>query len=65
MMVAIGTDGLLKGVKLLKHAEPIVLVGIPEARMVELIEGYKGLDVAKKQPPAAPATTLRSFQAPP
>ena len=48
VMVAIGTDGLLKGVKLLKHSEPIVLVGIPEARMVELIEGYKGLDIAKE-----------------
>ncbi|WP_430514614.1 FMN-binding protein, partial [Pannonibacter phragmitetus] len=48
VMAAIGTDGLLKGVKLLKHSEPIVLVGIPEARMVELIEGYKGLDIAKE-----------------
>lgn len=48
VMVAIGTDAVLKGVKLLKHSEPIVLIGIPEAKMVDLIDGYRGLDIARE-----------------
>ncbi|SHN08551.1 NosR/NirI family protein [Roseibium suaedae] len=48
IMVAIGTDAVLKGVKLLKHSEPIVLVGIPEAKIVALIDGYKGVDIAQE-----------------
>jgi NosR/NirI family nitrous oxide reductase transcriptional regulator len=48
VMAAIGTDAVLKGVKLLKHSEPIVLIGIPEAKMVALTEGYRGLDIAKE-----------------
>jgi NosR/NirI family nitrous oxide reductase transcriptional regulator len=46
VMVAIGTDAVLRSVKLLKHSEPIVLIGIPEAEMVAMTEGYGGLDIA-------------------
>ena len=38
-------DAVLTGVKLVKHSEPIVLIGIPNSRMVELTEGYAGLDL--------------------
>ena len=46
VMVAIGPDAVLQGVKLVKHSEPIVLIGIPEARVAALTEGYRGLDIA-------------------
>ncbi len=43
---AIGPDAVLRGVKLARHSEPIVLIGIPEARVAALTEGYTGLDIA-------------------
>jgi NosR/NirI family nitrous oxide reductase transcriptional regulator len=46
VMVAIGLDAVLQSVKLVKHSEPIVLIGIPEARVRALIESYAGLDIA-------------------
>jgi len=46
VLVAIGPDAVLRGVKLVKHSEPIVLIGIPEARVAALTAGYSGLDIA-------------------
>jgi NosR/NirI family nitrous oxide reductase transcriptional regulator len=46
VMVAIGPDAVLQGVRLVKHSEPIVLIGIPEARVAGLTEAYTGLDIA-------------------
>lgn len=48
VLVAIGTDAVLKGAKLVKHSEPIVLVGIPEAKVLALTASYKGLDLVKE-----------------
>ena len=45
VLAAIGPDAVLLGVKLVKHSEPIVLIGIPEARMQELTSSYAGLDL--------------------
>ncbi len=45
VLVAAGPDAVLLGVKLVKHSEPIVLIGIPEARMQELTSSYAGLDL--------------------
>ncbi len=45
VVAAIDGDAVLTGVKLVKHSEPIVLIGIPNSRMVELTEGYTGLDL--------------------
>ncbi len=45
VMAAIGPDARLLGAKLVDHAEPIVLVGIPEAKIRALIESYAGLDL--------------------
>ena len=45
VVAAISTDAVLTGVRLVEHAEPIVLIGIPEARMRTLTEGYAGLDL--------------------
>ena len=44
-LVAVDQDARVIGVKLVKHSEPIVLIGIPEAKMVALVEGYIGLDL--------------------
>ncbi len=45
VLVAVGPGAVLLGVKLVKHSEPIVLIGIPEARMQELTSSYAGLDL--------------------
>ncbi len=45
VVAAIDADAVLTGVKLVKHSEPIVLIGIPNKRMIELTEGYAGLDL--------------------
>ncbi len=45
VMVAITLDAVLSGVKLVKHSEPIVLIGIPNSKMLALTEGYVGLDL--------------------
>lgn len=44
-MVAVDADARVIGVKLVKHSEPIVLIGIPEAKMTAMAEGYIGLDL--------------------
>jgi NosR/NirI family transcriptional regulator, nitrous oxide reductase regulator len=46
VMVAIGPDAVLSGVRLVKHSEPIVLIGIPDARVQALTQSYAGLDIA-------------------
>ncbi|WP_372886270.1 4Fe-4S binding protein [Shimia sp.] len=45
VVAAIDADAVLTGVKLVKHSEPIVLIGIPNSKMVALTEGYAGLDL--------------------
>ena len=45
VVAAIDMDAVLTGVKLVKHSEPIVLIGIPNSKMVALTEGYAGLDL--------------------
>ncbi len=48
VVAAIDGDAVLTGVQLVKHSEPIVLIGIPNSRMVELTEGYAGLDLKRE-----------------
>ncbi|MEX0350834.1 MAG: 4Fe-4S binding protein [Paracoccaceae bacterium] len=48
VVAAIDSDAVLTGVKLVKHSEPIVLIGIPNSRMVDLTEGYAGLDLKRE-----------------
>ncbi len=47
-LVGINTDGILTSVQLVKHAEPIVLVGIPESEIEQVTENYAGLDIKKE-----------------
>jgi NosR/NirI family transcriptional regulator, nitrous oxide reductase regulator len=44
-LVAVGLDAKIIGVQLVKHSEPIVLIGIPEAKVKALVAGYDGLDL--------------------
>ncbi|WP_284164579.1 NosR/NirI family protein [Frigidibacter sp. SD6-1] len=44
-MVAIDKDAKVIGVQLVKHSEPIVLIGIPDAKVKALAAAYIGLDL--------------------
>jgi NosR/NirI family nitrous oxide reductase transcriptional regulator len=44
IVVALGLDGKIVGAKLVEHHEPIVLVGIPQAKVDNFIRGYVGLN---------------------
>jgi NosR/NirI family nitrous oxide reductase transcriptional regulator len=43
IVVALDLDGRIVGAKLVEHHEPIVLVGIPQAKVENFINGYVGL----------------------
>jgi NosR/NirI family nitrous oxide reductase transcriptional regulator len=45
LLIGIGMDGVITGVKLVEHHEPIVLVGIPEQKIVSVLDNYLGLNV--------------------
>ncbi len=45
-LVALDPDARVIGARLVKHSEPIVLVGIPESEVSDLIAGYVGRDLA-------------------
>ncbi len=45
ILIGLDNDGTITGVKLVKHSEPIVLVGIPEKKVVDFMTGYVGLKV--------------------
>ena len=47
-MVAVDNAGVITGVRLLKHSEPIVLIGIPEAKVKALVAGYIGMDLVEQ-----------------
>ncbi|MBK8440731.1 MAG: regulatory protein NosR [Rhodobacter sp.] len=44
-MVAMDLDAKVIGVALVKHSEPIVLIGIPDSKMKAMVAGYIGLDL--------------------
>jgi len=45
VMAAAGPNAKILGAKLVEHAEPIVLVGIPDAKIQALTKGYVGIDL--------------------
>ncbi|MCY6380186.1 NosR/NirI family protein [Hoeflea prorocentri] len=45
VVAAMNDDAVLTGVQLVEHSEPIVLIGIPDAKVKRLTEGYAGLDL--------------------
>ncbi|MHA3980096.1 4Fe-4S binding protein [Halovulum sp. GXIMD14794] len=44
-MVAIDDDARVLGVELVKHSEPIVLIGIPDRKIRDMAAGYRGVDL--------------------
>ncbi len=45
VLVAVDPDGRLIAAELVKHSEPIVLIGIPERKIKALTESYIGVDL--------------------
>ena len=45
MLVGLDMDGTVTGVRVLEHEEPIMLVGIPERRLVEFVDQYIGKNI--------------------
>jgi NosR/NirI family transcriptional regulator, nitrous oxide reductase regulator len=45
IVVGLDTDGLITGARMVKHSEPIVLVGIPVKKVHDFIDKYVGLNV--------------------
>jgi NosR/NirI family nitrous oxide reductase transcriptional regulator len=41
-LIGMGTDGIISGVRVLKHSEPILLAGIPESTLLKFIAQYTG-----------------------
>ncbi|HBZ45276.1 MAG TPA: regulatory protein NosR [Maritimibacter sp.] len=44
-MVAVDDDAVILGVDLVKHSEPIVLIGIPDSKIKALVADYRGLSL--------------------
>ncbi|HEY8334896.1 MAG TPA: 4Fe-4S binding protein [Tardiphaga sp.] len=55
LLVGIDPKGVLTGLKLVEHKEPIVLLGIPEKRILEAVNKLIGADIAGVVRGAAPA----------
>src|SRR5690606_34622140 len=54
-LVSLSLDGTIVGAKLMEHHEPIVLIGIPESKVENFINGYIGLNYVQNPPaPGAP-----------
>ncbi|SFC25307.1 NosR/NirI family protein [Tropicimonas isoalkanivorans] len=53
IVAGISPDAVLTGAKLVKHSEPIVLVGIPESEIVKVIQHYTGFDLHDVSGPRA------------
>ena len=45
VLIGIDENAVITGVRLVEHAEPIVLIGIPEAKIRAVTERYAGLDL--------------------
>lgn len=45
VLLSIDMAGVIRGARLVKHSEPIVLIGIPERKITAVIDGYIGFDI--------------------
>lgn len=48
VVMGVDIDAKVTGVNLVKHSEPIVLVGIPDSKIKAVTEKYAGLDLVKE-----------------
>ena len=63
ILVGLSPEGKIAGARLMDHHEPIVLIGIPPARITSFINGYVGRDVlqlAAAGPAARPVLDMVS-----
>src|SRR5207253_7277379 len=54
LLIGIDPKGVITGLKLVEHKEPIVLVGIPVARILEAVNKLIGTDMGRVASGAAP-----------
>ncbi|MBS0310778.1 MAG: FMN-binding protein, partial [Proteobacteria bacterium] len=47
-LIGMDTKGIITGVRVLKHSEPILLVGIPESQLTKFVKQYLGKFVGDK-----------------
>lgn len=47
-LIGFTTEGKITGIKVLSHSEPILLIGIPEEKLLKYVEQYVGLNVQTK-----------------
>ncbi|SFA55127.1 NosR/NirI family transcriptional regulator, nitrous oxide reductase regulator [Paracoccus halophilus] len=47
ILVGIDTQGIVRGINLVEHHEPIVLIGIPEQRVLDALNGLIGADLGR------------------
>jgi len=47
-MVAVDDDARVLGIKLVKHSEPIVLIGIPDTKIKSMVADYKGVNLVEE-----------------
>ncbi len=45
LAIGVSNDGVIQGIQMLKHSEPIVLIGIPQSKLMQPFEKYVGLNV--------------------
>ena len=57
-LVGIANSGEIVGAKLVKHHEPIVLIGIPQSKVDHFIQGYVGLNFINNPPRAGSPTPV-------
>ncbi len=50
VLVALADNGRIVGTRLVEHHEPIVLIGIPQAKVDHFIQGYVGLNFIDSPP---------------
>ena len=45
IVAGVDADAKITGVKLVKHSEPIILIGIPDSKIKAVTQGYTGIDL--------------------
>ncbi|MBK1782189.1 regulatory protein NosR [Advenella sp. WQ 585] len=62
VVVGLDSNGTIVGAKLVRHHEPIVLIGIPQSKVDNFIQGYVGLNMitTPRRPNAPPPVDIIS-----
>ena len=47
MAIGVDSSGVIHGIQMLKHSEPIILIGIPESKLMQPFKKYIGYNVLK------------------